>query len=479
MPTNSQSGLNVPCWQANYKARPLLNQRVLVSKHGSWILLTEEEYASMQDGQIEQGLFDRLAQRGLIQTERNRQAIDEALELWQAPHFRGTSLHIVVTTRRCNLACRYCHASAQPVDSSCQDLEGPVADQIVDYIFQSPVPSVAIEFQGGESLLNLEAVRHTVVAARKKAAETGKKVRFSLVTNLTLLTDDILSYLKENEIGISTSLDGPQAIHDQNRPFCSGCGSYQEVMNGVRLVRERGCHTGFLTVLPPDSLPHYREIVDHHLALGIDILCLNPAQALGRGKDGGHVSDADEYLRYYRQILDYTFELLDKGVVVADRFFLLALQKITDCSDVGFVDFRNPCGAVYSQLAYDVNGDIYPCDEARSFPEFCLGNVATDSYRQIIHRKKGKEIVRASIPSHPLCRECAYETFCGLCPIMSYAEGKGLVPTPPEDFRCRLTIFLFDYVFEKMAQNPEQLSSMLRYQAVRRELQKVRTSLGR
>lgn len=474
MTTDSQSGPSESCWTANYKARPVLDQHALVSKHGSWMLLTKEEFASLQSGRIGRELFACLEQRGLIRTENNQEFIEKALELWRAPHIRGTSLHIVVTTRRCNLACRYCHAAASPADSSCQDLTPPVADRIVDCIFESPAPSVSIEFQGGESLLNLGAVKHVVATARSRAKETGKKVRFSLVTNLTLLTDEVLCYLKENEIGISTSLDGPPAIHDQNRPFCSGCGSYQEVMEGVRLVREGGCHTGFLTVLTPDSLPHYREIVDHHLALGIDILCLNPAQALGRAKDGSHISNVEDYLRYYRRILDYTFELLDNGVVVADRFFLLALQKVTEPSDVGFVDFRNPCGAVYSQLAYDINGDVHPCDEARSFPEFRLGNVATDSYRQIIQKEQGKAIVRASIPGDPLCRECAYETFCGLCPIMSYAEGKGLVPTPPKDFRCRLTVFLFDYVFEKMAQNPERLNSMLRYQALRRELQKLR-----
>jgi His-Xaa-Ser system radical SAM maturase HxsB len=479
MLTDNQGHLSGHCWQKNFKARSVSDRWILISSHGSWIFVTQEEHASLQAGRMEPELFARLEQRGLVRTEKNRQVVREALQLWRAPHLRGTSLHIIVTTRRCNLACRYCHASSSPEDSPEQDLDKATAEKIVKFIFSSPVPSLSIEFQGGESLLNPDAIKSIVSMAREKSARTGKGVRFSLVTNLTLLTDETLDFLVENEIGLSTSLDGPEAVHDRNRPHCSGRGSYHQVINAVKKVREFRYHTGFLTVLTPDSLPHYKEIVDHHRALGIDILCLNPAQALGRAKQDGHMSDVEEYLLYYRKILDYTFELFDQGIVVADRFLLLALQKVLGQSDVGFADFRNPCGAVFSQLAYDVNGDIYPCDESRSFPEFCLGNVGEDTYRRIIHLDKAKNIVRASIPSHPLCADCAYEVFCGLCPIMSYAEGKGLKPVPPDDFRCRLTRFLFDYVFERMVRNPEQLSNLLRYQTLRNGLQKARIGMRR
>jgi His-Xaa-Ser system radical SAM maturase HxsB len=464
-------------WRANFRARALSDRVVLVSDHGSWMFVSRQELAALHACRADAELLARLERRGLLRTPDNQQDLEQALERWRAPHLRGASLHIVVTTRRCNLACRYCHASSTPENGPLQDLDAPTAEKIVDFAFHSPVPSLAIEFQGGESLLNLDAVRHTVIVARERARQTGKKVRFSLVSNLTLLTPSTLDYLKENQIGLSTSVDGPPAIHDRNRPFCSGCGSYRQVMAAVQQVRQAGCHAGFLTVLTPASLPHYKEIVDHHLSLGIDILCLNPAQALGRGRDDSHISDFDAYLDCYRKILDYTFALLDEGVVVTERFLLLALQKVVDCSDVGFADFRNPCGAVFSQLAYDVNGDIYPCDEARSFPEFRLGNVALDTYEKIVHLQKARDLVRASIPSAPLCRDCAYEPYCGLCPVMSYAEGRGLTPVPPDDFRCRLTRFLFDFVFEKMASDPEQLNALMRYQALRGGLQKARAEM--
>jgi hypothetical protein len=54
------------------------------------------------------------------------------------------------------------------------------------------------------------------------------------------------------------------------------------------------------------------------------------------------------------------FEKIRQGSFVLERLFGLALEKITSDSDVTFTDFRNPGGAVFGQLAYDIDGVIYP-----------------------------------------------------------------------------------------------------------------------
>jgi radical SAM protein with 4Fe4S-binding SPASM domain len=199
------------------------------------------------------------------------------------------------------------------------------------------------------------------------------------------------------------------------------------------------------------------------------MLCVNPVLPLGRAavsRANGNLS-AQTFVGYYRDMLDYTFTYLRQGKPIVDRFLWIALTKITGTSDTRFADFRRPCGAIHGQLAYDINGDVYPCDEARGFPEFKLGNVATETYKEIVASEIARKFVAASRHVQPECVACAYLPFCGLCPILSYSEGRGLVPIPSADFRCIFSAFLLDYLFEKVIRSPDELSTILKYRMVR------------
>ncbi len=47
--------------------------------------------------------------------------------------------------------------------------------------------------------------------------EHGKDLTFVIATNLALLDEEILDFCAEEQIHISTSLDGPQDLHNGNR----------------------------------------------------------------------------------------------------------------------------------------------------------------------------------------------------------------------------------------------------------------------
>ena len=55
------------------------------------------------------------------------------------------------------------------------------ADKTVDLVFQSTNPSVTIEFQGGEPLVNFDVVKHIIERAREKNKTAGKRLEFTMV----------------------------------------------------------------------------------------------------------------------------------------------------------------------------------------------------------------------------------------------------------------------------------------------------------
>lgn len=58
----------------------------------------------------------------------------------------------------------------------------------------------------------------------------NKDVKYSLTTNATLLTDDMIDFFKRYGVEVTISLDGPKEIHNSNRITAT---SGQEVMNGL------------------------------------------------------------------------------------------------------------------------------------------------------------------------------------------------------------------------------------------------------
>ena len=89
-------------------------------------------------------------------------------------------------------------------------------------------------FFGGETLLNFPVLKKTVAYARRRAAEAGKEIDFSLTTNATLLQPDIIDFLADNDIGVTISMDGPRELQNKFRVFHNGAGSYDVVAPKIK-----------------------------------------------------------------------------------------------------------------------------------------------------------------------------------------------------------------------------------------------------
>jgi len=319
---------------------------------------------------------------------------------------------------------------------------------------KSLAKSFTIEFQGGDALLNLNIFQYIVKTAKQLNKIHKKNVKFALVTNLTLMNDDILEWIShEKDIEICSSLDGPAFLHNKNRKYEDGKPTYKDVVYWIRKIKEKiGEPPGLLMVTTKYSLPYYKEIIDEYVKLGQLEIQIKYINRLGFAaplweKVGYSIND---FIHFWKKSMDYIIELNLNGKTVWERYAFLILRKILTTSDPSFLDFRSPCGLVIGQLAYNYNGDIYCCDEARNFELFKLGNVKNTTYKDIITQDKSLELINASINDNYLCDNCVYKPYCGICPVMNYAEEGNIIPKLAQNSHCRLFKFMFDYMFEKL-----------------------------
>jgi uncharacterized protein len=457
-------------WIPNYyPPRDVAGKRVRLSRTGSLIVLEPEEDDQLNEIFMDEGLFDRLEDTGHVVSAANAQRVIEDLQRWQLKTYLGPMLHIVVATKRCNLNCTYCHMNPEPAtaDRETYDLTPEVAQDIVRFAMGTPSPTLKFEFQGGEPFLNFEGMVDFVERAREGAAAAGKRIDFTVVSNLMIANDEQLRYCYDEGIDVSYSLNGPQDLHDRFRITRSGTGSFGHVMKRIAQVQKRFpglISTSPLCVIGGDNAPHLRRMLDFYHEAGFKGVAILRLKNLGNAKSGKLRFDVREFLPYYLDGLDYLVEK-NRGFeeVYAERSLRVVLAKIFSKSDVGFVDWRNPCGDFSGALTYDYDGEILPSDEARSLRhEFGLGNVRDTTYRDLVERKETFRTMNLSLRDRdPECRECPYNPYCGVLPILDYSRTGDPEPIPHESEECLFTLGVLDWTFRQLIEDPLPLVRML------------------
>ena len=206
-----------------------------------------------------------------------------------------------------------------------------------------------------------------------------------------------------------------------------------------------------------------REYVDAAVESHQSSIFFSPVQKVGFAKGAWEEVGItiDEFFEGYRDAMDHIFDLWDRGILLEERYFSLAIEKMFSEHDTRYMDYRNPNGMVFGDMAYDHRGDIYACDEGRGHADFRVGNVFTDSYQSVINSPRARELVSYSLREHSECGGCGYKPFCGVSPIVSKGESGQLDPQPHTHSLCQRTLQLFDYVNELIEQRRQRIDQAL------------------
>ncbi|MFB6216895.1 MAG: radical SAM protein, partial [Candidatus Aenigmatarchaeota archaeon] len=346
------------------------NSYLVTTEQGSWSLLTRDEYKKLESSDLEpeSDLFKHLEDRGIVITEDNVEEIVKKHALKNQFLFTGPSLHIITTTKRCNHRCSYCHSMPVESDEKRFDVDVKTGKRIVDFALKTNSEIVNFEFQGGEPLLNFSTVKKIMDYAEKEGEEKGKRVGFSIVSNLTELDEKTIEDLKQRDINITTSLDGPEELHNTNRNYLGGGGTHGDVVQNIRRLRENGVGVNALCTITRDSLGRGEEIVDEYDRLDLDKIWLRPLNKIGFAEENwnrvGYT--AEQFTEFYRETLHY---ITEEREGMKELYATLLARKILGIKDPEMTEMTSPCGAGISQLMYDRNGDIYTCDEGKIFDE--------------------------------------------------------------------------------------------------------------
>lgn len=147
----------------------------------------------------------------------------------------------VLLTWSCNFRCIYCYEGAGELrcENMTKNRAGAIANFLIKCSEEQRGELIHVVLFGGEPLLNIDVGFHMLGILKEYCLTSHKELQCSLVTNGSLLTEEIVSgLLNYNCKFVQITLDGPEYIHNCRRVAKDGSGTFQKVLHGITIMEE-------------------------------------------------------------------------------------------------------------------------------------------------------------------------------------------------------------------------------------------------
>ncbi len=332
----------------------------------------------------------------------------------------------------CNLSCTYCYKEDLAAPSRGERMTFETALKSFELLLKQAKDRkrVNLVFFGGEPLSNLPLIREMVAYAERRAAEVDKAVDFSLTTNATLLTEEIVDWLDAHRFGLTVSMDGPKALHDRHRKTVGGKGTYDVVAAKSRmlLTRYRSRPVGARVTLT-------RGVTDvvaihHHLKNEIGFFEVGFSPATSGAISAFNLTE-DELAQVFRDMKVLGESYVEAALRDENIGFSNMHQLMSDLTDG--TKKAVPCGAGLGMLAVDKEGELHLCHRFTGSKLPTFGNVEDG----IDAPSLGDFIEKAQDKASRACGTCRIRNVCaGGCYHESYARFED--PHSPVYHYCEL-----------------------------------------
>jgi uncharacterized protein len=320
---------------------------------------------------------------------------------------------VLNVTNKCNLACTYCYEYGDDKIVDTQYGKQPkfmsdeTAEESIDFLLEQSrdQPRAHCTFFGGETLLNFHVLQKAVAYGRRRAAEKGKLLTFSLTTNATLLKPEIIRWLADNDIGVTVSIDGPKPVQDGLRVFHNGKGTYDVVLPKIKelLATHRSRPIGARVTLTQKHLnviEIYRHLTDE---VGFFEVGLAPVTTQEH-RDYAITPDSKDHM--IEQFEELAQEWLDHAIRDEHHGFTNVTDTIEEIHKG--VSKAYGCGAGLGLMGVATDGEVALCHRFAGSTEHTIGSVTEGVDRE----KQEKFLVDHHIAEKTDCHTCWARPIC-------------------------------------------------------------------
>ncbi|MFC0227619.1 radical SAM protein [Serratia aquatilis] len=333
-----------------------------------------------------------------VKSDKNKDNIDNTTDFFEDNEEkvnRLTSVHIEITSK-CNERCIHCYI---PHEKKIKTLD---TKHIYSLLKQCKDMNVLhITLSGGEPMLHKD-----FCDILKQCREYDFAV--SVLTNLTLLTDEVVAEMKQNGLlGVQVSLYSTDpVIHDS---ITKMTGSFKKTKSSILKLVENDIPLQISCPLMKQNKDCYHDVIEWAKKYGVTA---SDDYALIAEYDHSNQNTCNRL-----SLNEVSTVLKDKAS--SDESYLDKLKG--ELINRSHIDPEDPvCSVCSVSVCIAENGNVYPC---AGWQDCVLGNILETSLNDIWHfSRKINSLRKLKKKDFPECMQCDLKGICSMCMVRNANE---------------------------------------------------------
>lgn len=377
---------------------------------GSWMALTYDEYNRYESDELTKYEWFSLFIRGLAE-DKEHMEIDFDFPL----PAEYPSVIVVNITTGCNLRCKYCFADCGPFKG--ENMTEKVMDKTIDSMLSMPqVKVITFEFQGGEASTNVSGMRKFIEKVESVKSNYDKLVKYRTEINCISVTEELISLIKDYNVSVGVSLDGPKSMTDLTRVDINGQGAYDRIEKGIKKLRDNGIYIdGAVCTVGQHNVHYPRQLMQYFDEIGMNFKP-RPVNILGREKENNLTTKPGEWFKCFKQMHQM------KDEVDVENFSIHIFEENVYTPIRDYICLRYPCGAGRELVSVNPNGDVFPCDGFKGEKKFVMGNVLNEKIEDMLKKPEIVKLKNRTASTIKKCSKCMFRGMCCSCCYSAYGK---------------------------------------------------------
>ena len=330
-------------------------------------------------------------------------------------YFKGkpqlTNLHIEITSR-CNERCVHCYI---PNDNKVNNIEPSLFYDILEQC--NDMKLLHLTLSGGEPMLHPNFCDFL-----RKCKEYDFSI--NILTNLTLLNDDIISEMKRNSLlGVQVSLYSMNSdIHDE---ITQMKGSFEKTKNAILKLIENNIPMQISCPIMKQNKNNYNDVKEWAKKYNIHV-----------GDDYTIIAKYDHTTQNLsnRLSIDEVEELINNIVDTDIKYVEKMKKEIERKKNTPYDDYV--CSVCNSSICITESGNVYPC---AGWQDNVVGDVKETSLKDIWENsEKVKYLREVKKQDFPKCIQCLEKDYCTMCMVRNANEDPMGDPLIVNEYFCEI-----------------------------------------
>ncbi len=405
------------------------------------------EESSVEEKEAIERLASYMTDCGLLNSCRNSDS--------QQANPKKPLLVRIQITGKCNLACKYCYNESEIRQDT---MSWDTFKNSIDLFFSHPYKDNGIKFliYGGEAALEWELFKKSVEYIYK-CSETAKiSAHVCLISNGTLINDEMVKYIKDNNIGIGISFDGHMGYNDEMREDANGKHTTERIIGTIKKFKGYPLLYVLTTITSKNDNALF-EIADYLNKLSVPAAAIRPFVTLDRASQMHELRvNPANYINGLKRIVQGIQEGSLYNIRVEEILRLLLPLLTTDQLYADTTRYR--CGAGRNIFFVSAKGELKGCDELPNQKVAPIGNVNS----RLFDFTSTNNAVKLITYKEKQCSKCTWMYICrGGCPGNACSENDKL--DSKYNLGCAINRSMYPYLLDIISDNESKLKEYFLY----------------